>query len=869
MNNFTPRAQQVLQLARREADRFNHGYIGTEHLLLGLIALGEGVAVAVLRRMGLDVETVRMEVEKAVGVGSDMKTVGNVPYTPRVKKVLALAGAEARAMNVDFVGTEHILLGLMREGEGVAARVLANLKVDVEQTRHLVFKELDPSYEPGQTAPDGELGGPPPELKPGSGAPKEPKTPALTAFGRDLTALAEKGVLDPVIGRSDEIERVIRILCRRTKNNPALLGEAGVGKTAVAEGLAQAVVNGEVPELLHGKRIVSLDLALMVAGTKYRGQFEERIKAVMDEIRRVKNVILFVDELHSLVGAGSAEGAMDAANILKPALSRGELQVVGATTLNEYRKFIEKDAALERRFQSVLVREPSIEESLEILKGLSSRYEAHHHVVFTPEAIEMAVRLSARYLQDRFLPDKAIDVIDEAGARARIGAMTRPLHVKDKEKAVVGLQEQRNTAIKEERFEDAATLRDEERALRTTLDQELEAWRKSHTEKVVDVTEEDVRLIVSKWTGVPLEKMELKETAKLLEMETVLAKTVIGQSAALGSISRALRRSRADLKDPRRPIGSFIFMGPTGVGKTLLAKSLAEFMFNSPDALIQIDMSEYMEKFNASRLVGSPPGYVGYEEGGQLTERVRRRPYSVVLFDEIEKAHPDVMHMLLQILEEGRLTDGLGRAVDFRNTIIIMTSNIGADIMRKGAGLGFAGHTQEADYDTMRKQMLDAAKKTFRPELLNRVEEIIVFRSLQQEDIRVILEIEVDKVAARLKTRAITLSVLPSALDFMMSRGFDRQYGARQLRRSVERWLENPIAEEILRGQIPDGEIIEVEAGDDKLVFHPPTGSPPPPPPKKPAKKPAKKKAKASASKASKSSAKKASRPPKKAPPPS
>ena len=846
MNNFTPRAQQVLQLARKEADRFNHGYIGTEHLLLGLIALGEGVAVTVLRRMGLDLETVRLEVEKAVGVGSDMKTVGNVPYTPRVKKVLALAGTEARGMHVEFVGTEHILLGLLREGEGVAARVLANLRVDLDRTREAVLKELDPNYEPG--APREEPGGEPegPELGPGPGArgAKDSKTPALTTFGRDLTALAQQGALDPVIGRADEIERVMRILCRRTKNNPALLGEAGVGKTAIAEGLAQAIVNGEVPELLHGKRVISLDLALMVAGTKYRGQFEERIKAVMDEIRRVKNVILFVDELHSLVGAGSAEGAMDAANILKPALSRGELQVVGATTLNEYRKFIEKDAALSRRFQSVLVREPSVEEAIEILKGLSARYEAHHHVHYAAEAIEAAVRLSARYLQDRFLPDKAIDVIDEAGARARIGALTRPVHVKDKEKEIAGLLARRNVAIQEEQFEEAAKLRDAERAARADLEKELADWRKDHSEKIVDVTEEDVRLIVSKWTGVPLEKMEQKETARLLEMEGALTKTVIGQPEAIASICKALRRSRADLKDPRRPIGSFIFLGPTGVGKTLLAKSLAEFMFNSPDALIQIDMSEYMEKFNASRLVGSPPGYVGYEEGGQLTERVRRRPYSVVLFDEIEKAHPDVMHMLLQILEEGRLTDGLGRAVDFRNTIIIMTSNIGSEIVRKGAGLGFAGHTAEADYATLREQMLEAAKHNFRPELLNRVEEVIVFRQLQQEDVRTILAIEVDKVAARLKAREIRLSVLPSAFDFLMAKGFDRQYGARQLRRAVERYLENVLAEEILRGTFGAGEIVEVEAGDDRLEFHPPQGETPvapdagePPAPKPPRRK--------------------------------
>ncbi|MBR6023273.1 MAG: ATP-dependent Clp protease ATP-binding subunit, partial [Kiritimatiellae bacterium] len=596
--------------------------------------------------------------------------------------------------------------------------------------------------------------------------------------------------------------------------------------TAIAEGLAQAIANGEVPELLYGKRLISLDLALMVAGTKYRGQFEERIKAVMDEIRRVGNVILFVDELHSLVGAGGAEGAMDAANILKPALSRGELQVIGATTLNEYRKFIEKDSALERRFQSVLVGEPSQDQAVEILRGLAPRYEAHHHVRYSAAALEAAVRLSARYLQDRFLPDKAIDVIDEAGARARIASMTRPEKLKSMEREIGRLKAERDTLVKAEKFEEAAKLRDQEKAVRAELDAALAEWQRVNDESVGEITEEDIRLIVSKWTGVPLEKMEQKETAKLLEMESVLSKSVIGQPDAVSAVCKALRRSRADLKDPRRPIGSFLFLGPTGVGKTLLAKTLAEFMFNSPDALIQIDMSEYMEKFNASRLVGSPPGYVGYEEGGQLTERVRRRPYSVVLFDEVEKAHPDVMHMMLQILEEGRLTDGLGRVVDFRNTVVIMTSNVGADLTRRGAGLGFGGTTPDASYEALRDQMLAAARTAFRPELLNRVEELVVFRQLRRDDVRVILGIELDKVAARLKSRDIRLSLQPSALDFLLAKGFDDLYGARQLRRAVERYVENALAEEILRGTVSPGDLLEVEAGDSALLFHPP-GEPP------------------------------------------
>ncbi|HBA82950.1 MAG TPA: NDP-hexose 4-ketoreductase [Verrucomicrobia bacterium] len=817
MNNFTPRAQQVLQLARKEADRFNHGYVGTEHLLLGLIALGQGVAVNVLQKMGVNLEGVRLEVEKAVGVGPETKTVGNVPFTPRVKKVLALAGSEARALNHAYVGTEHILLGLLREGEGVAARVLKNLNVDLEKTRVEVMKELDPNYEPGQE-PVGS-GGEIPSSSEAHHPPRDSKTPALSTFGRDLTDLAVKGQLDPVIGRANEIERVTQILCRRTKNNPVLLGEAGVGKTAIVEGLAQAISRGEVPELLRDKRVITLDLALMVAGTKYRGQFEERIKAVMDEIKRAKNVILFIDELHTIVGAGSAEGAMDASNIIKPALSRGEMQCIGATTLNEYRKFIEKDAALERRFQSVMVREPTVEESVEILKGLRSRYEEHHHAKITDLAIEEAVKLSSRYLTERFLPDKAIDVIDEAGARARISAMTRPPEIKDQERKIEELKKKKEDVIRAQHFEEAAAFRDQERLAREEMDKTMEEWRKSRDETIVTVDEEDIMVIVSKWTGVPLAKMEQKEMARLLDMEKNIEKTVIGQHEAVTSISKALRRSRADLKDPRRPIGTFVFLGPTGVGKTLLAKALAEFIFNTQDALIQIDMSEYMEKFAVSRLVGSPPGYVGYEEGGQLTEKVRRRPYSVVLFDEIEKAHPDVMHILLQILEEGKLTDSLGRVVDFRNTIVIMTSNIGADFVRKGGGLGFGENKAVADFEKLRKQMHDESKKVFRPELLNRIDDIIVFRQLGSEDVMKILDLEVEKIKTRLAAKNIDLHMSDSGRQFLISKGYDPQYGARPLRRAVERYLEDPLAEEILRGNINSSEVIEVTAGEEALKF--------------------------------------------------
>ncbi|MCS7048219.1 MAG: ATP-dependent Clp protease ATP-binding subunit [Verrucomicrobiae bacterium] len=818
MNNFTPRAQQVLALARKEADRFNHNYVGTEHLLLGLIKLGQGVAVNVLQKLGLDLETVRMEVEKQVGTGPETKMVGNIPYTPRVKKVLALAAKEAKALNHNYVGTEHILLGLLREGEGAAARILKSLDVDIERCRQEILKELDPNFSSAEGSASEEAESP--AGQPGTAARKDVKTPALRMFGRDLTELAKRGELDPVVGRANEIERVIQILCRRTKNNPVLLGEAGVGKTAIVEGLAQEIAAGNVPEILRDKRIVTLDLALMVAGTKYRGQFEERIKAVMDEIKRSKNIILFVDELHTIVGAGSAEGAMDASNIIKPALSRGELQVIGATTLNEYRKYIEKDAALERRFQTVIVEPPTVEQTVEILKGLRPKYEEHHRAKFTDEALVAASRLSDRYITGRFLPDKAIDVVDEAGARARIKAMTRPPNVQELEKEIEQLKQQKEAAIRAQDFELAANLRDKEKQARDRLEQVLQEWRQQRDEKEVIVNEDDITQIVAKWTGIPLSRIEQKDAEKLLHMEDELRKSVIGQDEAVTAISKALRRSRADLKDPNRPIGSFVFLGPTGVGKTLMARALAEFMFGDAEALIQLDMSEYMEKFNVSRLIGSPPGYVGYEEGGQLTEKVRRRPYSVVLFDEIEKAHPDVMNMLLQILEDGHLTDSLGRKVDFRNCIIIMTSNIGAAEIRKAAGLGFAPAKEEHTYEEMKSKLLDEAKRAFKPEFLNRLDDVIVFRTLNKDDMRKIVELEVAKVKGRMKYKDVEIVLTPAATEFLIEKGYDPQFGARPLRRAVEKYLQDPLAEEILRGHIKPNETVEVSVADGKLVFN-------------------------------------------------
>jgi ATP-dependent Clp protease ATP-binding subunit ClpC len=833
MNNFTPRAQQVLALARKEADRFNHSYVGTEHLLLGLIKLGQGVAVNVLERMGLELEAVRMEVEKEVGSGPPQKATGNIPYTPRVKKVLALANKEAKALNHSYVGTEHLLLGLLREGEGVAARVLKRLDVDIQRTRNEILAEIDPNFSPedhdddeddDEDDADGTFedeSSAAPESGPGEGEGKT-KTPALKAFGRDLTKIARESGLDPVIGREAEIERVIQILCRRTKNNPVLIGEAGVGKTAIVEGLAQEIASGNVPEILRDKRVVTLDLALMVAGTKYRGQFEERIKAVMDEIRKVKNVILFIDELHTIVGAGSAEGAMDASNIIKPALSRSELQCVGATTLNEYRKYIEKDAALERRFQQVKVDEPSVDDAIKILQGLQEKYESHHKAKFTPDAIDASVKLTSRYLTGRFLPDKAIDVLDEAGARARIGTMTRPPSIKELEGKIDQINRDKVAAIAEQDFEKAASLRDDEKNAKKELEETLKNWRASSEETIVTVTDDDIMAVVSKWTGVPLRRMEQKETEKLLKMEEEMKGRVIGQDEAVVAISKALRRSRADLKDPRRPIGSFLFLGPTGVGKTYLARNLAEFMFGDAEALIQIDMSEYMEKFTASRLIGSPPGYVGYEEGGQLSEAVRRRPYSVVLFDEVEKAHPDVMNLLLQILEEGTVTDSLGRKIDFRNTIIILTSNVGASTIKRQTSLGFGAMNEDnADFEGMKEKILEESKRYFKPEFLNRLDDLVVFHMLEKKDLNQIVDLEVSKLTKRLREKNISLTLAKEARDLLSEKGFDPAYGARPMRRAVERFLEDPLAESLLRGDVKPGDMVNVirKEGSEELVF--------------------------------------------------
>jgi ATP-dependent Clp protease ATP-binding subunit ClpC len=817
---FTDRARKVMQLANQEAQRFNHEYIGTEHILLGLVKEGSGVAANVLKNLDVDLRKIRLEVEKLVQSGPEMVTMGKLPQTPRAKKVIEYSMEEARNLNHNYVGTEHILLGLLREQEGVAAQVLMNLGLKLEEVREEVLNLLGHGIE-GETSERGGRegvgvsGSSSEGSSQSSGRSSKSKTPALDSFGRDLTELARQSKLDPVIGREREIERAIQILCRRQKNNPVLLGEAGVGKTAIVEGFAQRVVAGNVPEILAEKRIVVLDLAMMVAGTKYRGQFEERIKAVMNEVRRARNTILFIDELHTLVGAGGAEGAIDAANVLKPALARGEIQCIGATTLDEYRKYIEKDSALARRFQEIIVDPTSKEETVSILKGLREKYEEHHRVQITDDAVEAAVELSERYITARCLPDKAIDVIDEAGARVRLRAMTKPPDLKEIDDEVERLNKEKEEAVANQDFEKAAALRDQADKLRKKKESITREWRdKSRsTDGVVD--EEVIAEVVSKMTGIPLTRMSTEDSLRLMKMEDDLHKKVISQDQAVKAVAKAVRRSRSGLKDPRRPTGCFLFAGPTGVGKTLLAKALAEFMFGDSDALIQIDMSEYMEKHNVSRLIGAPPGYVGYEEGGQLTEKIRRRPYAVVLLDEIEKAHPDVFNTLLQVMEEGRLTDSFGRKVDFRNVILIMTTNAGAEAIKNESAFGFRKEDADTSYDGMKERVQERIERVFRPEFLNRLDDVIVFRHLTVEDLKSVIDLELKKVRERLMERGLKLELTDSAKEFLIKKGSNTDFGARPLRRAVENYIEDPLSEELLKGEFQGKDTITVDAIKD------------------------------------------------------
>ena len=831
-DRFTDRARKVMQLANQEAQRFNHEYIGTEHILLGLVKEGSGVAANVLKNMDIDLRKIRQEVEKLVRSGPDLVTMGRLPQTPRAKKVIEYSMEEARNLNHNYVGTEHILLGLLREQEGVAAQVLMNLGLKLDEVRKEVLNLLghgldsidngersggEASFGPPMGGGSSEEGG----RKPGG----KSKTPALDSFGRDLTELARQNKLDPVIGRDNEIERTMQILSRRTKNNPVLLGEAGVGKTAIVEGFAQRIVEGNVPELLLDRRIVVLDLAMMVAGTKYRGQFEERIKALMNEVQRVKNTILFIDELHTLVGAGGAEGAIDASNVLKPALSRGEIQCIGATTLDEYRKYIEKDSALERRFQIVMVEPSGTDETVQILKGLRDRYEKHHKVEITDDALEAAVELSNRYITARCLPDKAIDVIDEAGARVHLKTMTRPPDLADLDQQIEQINREKEEAVAAQDFEKAASLRDQSDKIRKKkLDMQKE-WRE-RPQKNGTVDEHVIAEVVSKMTGIPLTRMTTEDSKRLMRMESELHNRVISQNEAISAVSRVIRRSRSGLQDPKRPIGSFIFAGPTGVGKTLLAKALAEFMFGDEDALVQVDMSEYMEKHSVSRLVGAPPGYVGFEEGGQLTEKIRRRPYSVVLFDEIEKAHPDVFNMLLQVLEEGRLTDSFGRHVDFRNTVLIMTTNAGAEAIKNESAFGFQKLDDDSSYDSMKERVNEQIEKHFRPEFLARMNDIIVFRHLTEADLSDVIELELSKLRKRLAEKGLQIVLTDEAKALIIKRGSTLDYGARPLRRAIESNIEDPLSEEILKGEFDGKNCITVEVkevGDKKqLIF---TGS--------------------------------------------
>lgn len=808
-DKFTNRAKQVIKLAKKEAQRLNHNYLGTEHLLLGLLKLGQGIAVNVLRNLNIDFETVKTEVEKLVGYGPEIQVYGDPALTGKVKKVLEYASEEAATLNHNYVGTEHLLLGLLRQTDGVAAQALENLNVDLKGVRKEVLKELEtfnlqlppissaPNMPP--MGPGGLLGGPSASSKSQdkNGLSSE-KMPALKAYGHDLTEIVRESKMDPVIGRKEEVENLILILCRRRKNNPVLVGEAGVGKTAIVEGLAQAIVRGDVPDTLRNKKLISLDLALMIAGTKYRGQFEERIKAVMDEIKRHGQILLFIDELHTIVGAGAAEGAIDASNILKPALSRGEIQCIGATTIDEYRKHIEKDAALERRFQKILVNPPNVEETIEILMGLKSKYEEHHKCIYTHPAIEAAAKLADLYITNRYLPDKAIDLLDIAGALLRIAQMSQPQGIVKLETEIEEVRTGKEKAIGDQKYEEAAKLRDKEKHLREELQRVRSEWEVNKAENEVVVDEDDIAEVVAKMTHIPVNRLTEEETQKVLRMEEQLKASIIGQDEAVGTVCRAIRRSRAGIKDPNRPIGAFLFMGPTGVGKTLLARLLAIHLFGGEEALIQVDMSEYMEKFAVSRMTGSPPGYVGHEEGGQLTERVRQRPYSVVLFDEIEKAHPDVMDLLLQILEEGRLTDSFGRKIDFRNTVICLTSNLGADMIRRTTHMGFGVTEERADHDAIKKKVEEELKKKLKPEFLNRVDGVIVFAPLTKDKLMNVLDIELKKIQQRLAPKSITIELDDKARSFLVESGFEEGFGARPIRRILELNLEDPLATYLL-----------------------------------------------------------------------
>ncbi len=799
---FTERAQKVLALAQEEAIRLGHNNVGTEHILLGLVREGEGIAAKALSVLGLSPEKIQKEVESLIGKGQE--SVQTIHYTPRAKKVIELSMDEARKLGHSYVGTEHILLGLIREGEGVAARVLNNLGVSLNKARQQVLQLL------GSNESSSSSGG----------SSVNANTPTLDSLARDLTAVAREDSLDPVIGRSKEIERVIEVLSRRTKNNPVLIGEPGVGKTAIAEGLAQQIINNEVPETLRDKRVMTLDMGTVVAGTKYRGEFEDRLKKVMDEIRQAGNIILFIDELHTLIGAGGAEGAIDASNILKPALARGELQCIGATTLDEYRKYIEKDAALERRFQPIRVNEPTNDESVQILKGLRDRYEAHHRVTITDDAIDAAVKLSDRYISDRFLPDKAIDLIDEAASKVRLRSYTAPPNLKELEQRLESVRKEKDAAVQSQEFEKAASLRDSEQKLREELETTKNTWKEKQGQENTEVTPEDIALVVSNWTGVPVSKLKQEETERLLNMEGILHNRVIGQEEAVKAISKAIRRARAGLKDPKRPIGSFIFLGPTGVGKTELARALAEALFGDEDATIRIDMSEYMEKHTTSRLVGSPPGYVGHEEGGQLTEKVRRNPYSVVLLDEIEKAHPEVFNILLQVLEDGRLTDSKGRTVDFRNTVVIMTSNVGANTLKRNKHMGFTVQSEDQAYENMKTKVMDEMKKAFRPEFLNRIDETIVFHTLEKEHLKHIISLMSKQLQNRLAEQGIDIELTEAALEKIAEEGYDPDYGARPLRRALQRRIEDRLSEELLRGTIAKGQTVKIDVEDNDFTVN-------------------------------------------------